>query len=66
MLFIVWKDYDGTYINEFEEYDARKADEKIADILSLSGNGEQLLMIIDGEKLEYEPVEIIKSVRIKF
>jgi hypothetical protein len=65
MIFVIWKDYDGTNINEFEEEDAKKADEKIADILSLSGNGERLLMIIDGKRLDYDVVETVKAVRIK-
>jgi hypothetical protein len=71
MIYIIWHDYDDTYIecfNDPREWANRKAAEKkLTEIVKkeeAEENGTQLLKIIDGKEVSYRVAKRIDSAEI--
>lgn len=63
-IFIFWKDYDGAHIEEFEE--SEKAENRLGEILFQKNEyGTHVLLIVRGQKLDYEETVKVKAVHLK-
>lgn len=69
-IFIIWHDYDGTYVEEFETegQETEKAEERCANVLAREGlhdSGTSMDIIIKGRELKMETVEVVSKVLLK-
>jgi hypothetical protein len=65
MIFVVYSDWDGSYINEYTNEDLAKAEKLVAEILNKEpDNGTRLLRVIKGEALTPEKVEMISKIKL--
>lgn len=66
-IFIVWHDYDGTYVEEFDSEEKDKAEKKCTDITAraeLAGgnaHGTQIDAVIQGRMLMIKPIKVVVS-----
>ena len=64
-IFIIWHDYDGCYVEEFDDRD--KAEKRISELLKdeATGNAVVIDAIIEGKRLEYDAVQYASVVKLK-
>jgi hypothetical protein len=64
-IFIIWHDYDGCYVEEFDDGD--KAEKRISELLKdeATGNAVVIDAIIEGKRLEYDAVQYASVVKLK-
>ena len=65
-IFVVWSSWDGQQVEEFTHKD--EALEFITKFTATSkedGNGQHINLIVNGHKLEVEPVEYVSKMRFK-
>jgi hypothetical protein len=64
-IFIIWHDYDGCYVEEFDDED--KAEKRISELLkdAAAGNTVVIDAIIEGKQLEYDTVQYASVVKLK-
>lgn len=71
-IFIVWHDYDGTYVEKFEanSQGKKKAERKYTDIMAraeLAGGdayGTHIDTVIQGKALTIKPIKVVSKVSL--
>ena len=66
MIFVIWKDFDGTYIEPF--IDIEKAEKRVCNIFKLIDkeptSGVRCLEVINGERMDIQRVEVVSEVKL--
>jgi hypothetical protein len=64
-IFIIWHDYDGCYVEEFDDED--KTEKRISELLKDEATGDAVVVdaIIEGKRLEYDTVQYASVVKLK-
>ena len=64
-IFIIWHDYDGCYVEEFDDED--KTEKRISELLKdeATGNAVVIDVIVEGKRLEYDTVQYASVVKLK-
>lgn len=63
-IFIIWHDYDGTIIKEFDNQS--DAEDTLSDLLGKCGdNGLMVDQIILGRNLKYKATEVVKKAKLE-
>ena len=64
-IFIIWHDYDGCYVEEFDDED--KTEKRISELLQdeATGNAVVIDVISEGKRLEYDTVQYASVVKLK-
>lgn len=65
MIYVVWSNYDGATVSEFEE--TKEAELFVAEVVAkeaAADYGTKLMAIIEGKQMSYKPVEMVAKVKI--
>lgn len=61
-IFIIWHDYDGTYIEPFNCESREKVEERCTEIMAKADYGVQIDTVIEGKELTIKSVEVVSKV----
>lgn len=66
-IFMIWHDYDGTYIEKFEAngQGIKRAEKRCALLLAGDDNGTRINAVIKGRELKIETMEVVTRVSLK-
>ena len=67
-IYIVWKDYDGWYIEGFMLEPKSKVEDRLTELqqaVDISDYGTEIIKVIKGEELTFEPAKIITKIKLK-
>jgi len=66
-IFIIWRDYDGTYIETFDSDEKKKeAEERCAEIMAKGDDyGTEIDAVIQGKELKTETIEVVSKVLLR-
>ena len=63
-IFIIWHDYDGNYMEEFDTTEKDRAEKRCVKLLERKDYGIQIDAVIQGKILTMKKVEVVSKVSL--
>jgi len=64
MIFVVWSDHDGAYVEKYHHHEQEEAEAFVLDLRNDSTNGRQLIEAIKGDAMSVKDIEIVSKIEL--
>jgi len=69
-IYIIWHDYDGTYVEMFDSENKKKAEKRCTDIMARTelaegdAYGTKIDAVVQGRELTIKPIKVVSKVSL--